>query len=151
MALFAVNTGLRDSNLCGLQWKWEAFVPEIGRSVFIVPAEAFKSKRPHVVILNDAAWSIVQSQRGQHPIWVFPYRGKPVQTMNNTSWQSARRALGLSRFASMTCDIPLGLDCARPVCPTKIGRRCSGMHAMRCRRSMRVRTSAVLRPWLTAF
>ena len=40
----------------GVQWMWEAFVPEIGRSVFIVPAEAFKSKRPHVVILNDAAW-----------------------------------------------------------------------------------------------
>jgi integrase len=92
-----VNTGLRDSNLCGLQWMWEASVPEIGRSVFIVPPEAFKSKRPHVVILNDAAWSIVQSQRGKHPIWVFPYRGKAVQTMNNTSWQSARRALGLSK------------------------------------------------------
>ncbi len=23
MALFAVNTGLRDSNVCGLQWQWE--------------------------------------------------------------------------------------------------------------------------------
>jgi integrase len=96
MALFAVNTGLRDSNLCGLQWMWEVHVPEIARSVFIVPPEAFKSKRPHVVILNDAAWSIVQSQRGKHPIWVFPYRGKSVRTMNNTSWQNARRALGLS-------------------------------------------------------
>ena len=29
MALFAVNTGLRDSNVCGLQWTWEVFVPEI--------------------------------------------------------------------------------------------------------------------------
>ena len=97
MALFAVNTGLRDSNLCGLQWMWEVPVPEIGRSVFVVPPEAFKSKRAHVVILNDAAWSIVQSQRGKHPIWVFPYRGKPVQTMNNTAWQNARRAVGLSK------------------------------------------------------
>jgi len=32
MALFAVNTGLRDSNVCGLQWTWEVPVPEIGRS-----------------------------------------------------------------------------------------------------------------------
>ena len=72
-------------------------VPEIGRSVFVVPPEAFKSKRAHVVILNDAAWSIVQSQRGKHPIWVFPYRGKPVQTMNNTAWQKARRTVGLSK------------------------------------------------------
>ena len=29
MALFAVNTGLRDSNVCGLQWQWEVAVPEV--------------------------------------------------------------------------------------------------------------------------
>jgi hypothetical protein len=41
MALFAVNTGLRDSNVCGLQWTWEVVVPEVGRSVFVIPAGAF--------------------------------------------------------------------------------------------------------------
>src|ERR1700732_4210889 len=70
MALFAVNTGLRDSNVCGLQWTWEVAVPELGRSVFVIPPEAFKTKRPHVVILNDVAWSIVVAQRSLHPIWV---------------------------------------------------------------------------------
>jgi integrase len=85
MVLFAVNTGLRESNVCGLQWTWEVPVPEIGRSVFVISPEAFKSKRPHVAILNDVAWSIVEEQRGQHPIWVFPYRGRAVATMNNTA------------------------------------------------------------------
>jgi len=55
-ALFAVNTGLRDSNVCGLPWMWEVPVSAIGRSVFFIPADAVKSKRGHVVILNDAAW-----------------------------------------------------------------------------------------------
>ena len=95
MALFAVNTGLRDSNVCGLQWTWEVAVPEVGRSVFVIPPEAFKSKRAHVAILNDAAWSIIEEQRGKHPIWVFPHQGKPVGTMNNTAWQRARREVGL--------------------------------------------------------
>ena len=95
MALFAVNTGLRDSNVCALQWSWELFVPEIERSVFVIPAEAFKTKRPHVVILNDVAWSVIQTQRGQHRTWVFPYQGRPVGTMNNTAWQQARRETGL--------------------------------------------------------
>lgn len=95
MALFAINTGLRDSNVCGLQWTWEIFVPEIERSVFVVPAEAFKTKRPHVVILNDVAWSIIQTQRDRHPVWVFPYRGGCVARMNNTAWRSARREAGL--------------------------------------------------------
>jgi len=95
MTLFAVNTGLRESNVCGLQWTWEVAVPEGGRSVFVIPPEAFKSKRAHVAILNDAAWSIIEEQRGKHPIWVFPHRGKSVATMNNTAWQRARREVGL--------------------------------------------------------
>lgn len=43
------------------------------------------------------AWSIIEAQRGQHPLWVFPYRDKPVSTMNDTAWQRARREAGLSR------------------------------------------------------
>ena len=95
MTLFAVNTGLRESNLCGLEWAWEVAVPEINRSVFVIPPEAFKSKRAHVVILNDVALSIIEEQRGKHPTLVFAYRGKRVATMNNTAWQRSRREEGL--------------------------------------------------------
>ena len=95
MALFAVNTGLRDANLCGLQWPWEVPIPELARSVFVIPAEEFKSGRPHVAILNDAAWSIIETQRGKHPLWVFPFRGRRVRGMNNNGWQRARRKAGL--------------------------------------------------------
>jgi integrase len=95
MALFAVNTGLRDSNVCGLQWTWEVRVPELERSVFVIPPEAFKTKRAHVVILNDVAWSIIKAQRGLHPIWVFPFRGRRINTMNNNGWQQARHEAGL--------------------------------------------------------
>ena len=54
MALFAINKGLRNHNVCGSKWEWEVAVPEVGRSVFVIPAEGYKAKRPHVVILNDA-------------------------------------------------------------------------------------------------
>lgn len=63
MALFAVNTGLRDENVCGLRWDWEVPVPEVGRSVFLIPAAEFKTGVAHVAILNDAAWRIVESMR----------------------------------------------------------------------------------------
>lgn len=109
MVLFAVNTGARDENVCGLRWAWEVEVPEVGRSVFVVPAAEFKSKRPHVLVLNDVAWRIVQEQRGRHAEFVFVYRRervvnltKPpvmpyrrVDTMNNTAFQAARKAAGL--------------------------------------------------------
>ena len=86
---------MRESNLCGLQWTWEVPVPEIARSVFVIPPEAFKTKRPHVVILNDVAWSIIKAQRGLHPIWVFPFRGNRMGRMNNNGWRHARRKAGL--------------------------------------------------------
>lgn len=70
-------------------------MPEVGRSVFVIPPEAFKTRRAHIVILNDAAWSIVQAQRGLHSECVFHYRKKPVRSMNNTAWQNARKAIGL--------------------------------------------------------
>ena len=62
----------------------------------MIPREEFKSRRPHVVVLNDAAWSIVQAQRGKHRQWVFPFRGKRVTRMNDTAWKRARRRAGLS-------------------------------------------------------
>lgn len=109
--LFAVNTGARDDNICGLRWEWERPVPELGRSVFLIPAAEFKSKRPHVLILNDVAWRIVQEQRGLHAEFVFVWRRErvkhlelepamawsPIDTINNTGFQNARAAAGLAR------------------------------------------------------
>ena len=78
-ALFAINTGARDENVCGLRWDWEIPVPETGRSVFKVPASEFKGKRDHVLVLNDAAWRIVESQRGKHADFVLVYRRERVE------------------------------------------------------------------------
>jgi len=97
MALFAVNTGLRDENVCGLQWSWERYIPELKRSVFLVPASEFKGKRPHVAILNDVAMNVVKSCKGIHSEYVFTYRNEKkdlpharIDTINNTAWQKAR-------------------------------------------------------------
>jgi hypothetical protein len=67
-------------------------------SVFVVLPNRSRAQTGHVVILNDAAWSIVQAQRGLHPIWVFPFRGQRIASMNNTGWQNARRDMGLERM-----------------------------------------------------
>jgi integrase len=103
MARFAVNTGLRDENVCGLRWAWEVKVTDPKCSVFVVPAEEFKGKRPHVAILNDAAMEVVESCRGEHDDYVFTYRNElkalapdRVDTINNTAWQNARKRAGLA-------------------------------------------------------
>jgi integrase len=112
MVLFDLNCGARDDNVCRLRWDWERPVPELQRSVFVIPASEFKGQRPHVLILNDVAWSIVEKCRGQHDehvfVWrrervknvedepVMPYR--PIHTMNNTAFQNARRAAKLDKL-----------------------------------------------------
>lgn len=103
MTLFGLNTGLRDENICGLRWAWEVPVPEVKRSVFIVPAAEFKTDVDHVLILNDAAWRIVEQQRearkirmeelgaeeDAHP-YVFTYKDHRVGAMNNSAWDKGR-------------------------------------------------------------
>lgn len=106
MALFKVNTGCRDREVCSLKWDDEVKVPELSTSVFIIPGDRVKNAQDRLVVLNRIARSVVEAQRGQHPEHVFtfvPKRGKakpgehqeaptpvPVFRMNNSAWKSAR-------------------------------------------------------------
>ena len=95
MALFTVNTGCRDSEVCNLQWDWEVAVPTMETSVFIIPATRVKNADERLVILNSVARSVISEQRCKHPKYVFVYRGKPIQHMLNNGWRNAREDLGL--------------------------------------------------------
>jgi len=97
MCLFKVNTGCREQEVCGLRWEWEVEVPELKTSVFIVPGARVKNREDRLVILNRIARSVIEEARGKHPEFVFTYRGRPVQTINNSGWQRARRAVGLAQ------------------------------------------------------
>ena len=95
LALFDLNTGLRDQELVTLRWYWEVQVPELGYSVFILPEEVTKNGEERVLVLNRVARNVLEAQRGRHPEYVFSFRGRPMTRMNNTSWRKARRRAGL--------------------------------------------------------
>ncbi len=97
MALFAVNTGCRDQEICKLRWEWEVPVPipEIG-SVFIIPADRVKNGEERLVVLNEIARVVIERQRGKHSEFVFVFRGKPNTHMLNNGWRKARKTAGLS-------------------------------------------------------
>jgi integrase len=96
MALFKVNTGLREQEVCGLKWGYEVKVPELETPVFIIPGERIKNGEERLVVLNGIAKSVVESVRGLHPVYVFVHAHKkdgesgPVAKMNNTAWKAAR-------------------------------------------------------------
>jgi len=95
MALFKVNTGCREREVCSLQWEWEVEVPDLDTSVFIIPDALVKNGEERLVVLNRTAMSIVNDVRGMHPRYVFTYNGKRIRKMNNTAWRKGRVKAGL--------------------------------------------------------
>ncbi len=95
IALFDVNTGLRSAELCGLRWSWEIQVPELDSSVFLLPEEMTKNGEERIVVLNRIAKSVVDSQRGLHPEYVFSYKGDRIVRINNHAWRRARSRAGI--------------------------------------------------------
>ncbi|RWU21258.1 integrase [Pseudomonas alkylphenolica] len=104
MALYKVNTGCREQEVCKLRWEWEIRVPELGTSVFLIPAgfggrhekSGVKNGDERLVVLNSVAMSVVDGQRGLHADLVFPYGqsdqhgATAVHRMNDTAWKKAR-------------------------------------------------------------
>jgi integrase len=97
MALFKVNTGCRQEEVCQLKWDWECRVPELRRSVFIIPAGFVKNREDRLVVLNSVAKSVIEEVRGQHKEHVFIYQGHKVGKINNSAWKRARKIAGLEQ------------------------------------------------------
>jgi integrase len=90
MALFAVNTGCREQEVCGLTWEMEVAIPELDTSAFIIPADKVKNREDRLVVLNSISRAVIEAERGKHPVYVFTYQLRPVKSMNNTAWRNAR-------------------------------------------------------------
>jgi len=97
MALFAVNTGCRDGEICGLRWEWEVDVPQFGTSVFIIPGTRVKNGDERLVVMNRVARSVVDARRGFDPCFVFTYDGHPINRMLTSGWLRARTRASLAQ------------------------------------------------------
>jgi len=114
MALFNVNTGTREQEVCHLRWDWEIEVPELGTSVFLIPDNfggrtensGVKNGEDRLVVLNDVARSVVESCRGVHPERVFTYEGEQVGSINNSAWGKARVRTAMNIYVESGKSIP---------------------------------------------
>lgn len=97
MALFAVNTGCRDREICELRWDWLIQIPELSHiAVFIIPGELVKNGDERLVVCNETARAVIEGQRGKHPTHVFSFRGRPLSRILSTGWRQARVKAGLA-------------------------------------------------------
>jgi integrase len=91
MALFKVNTGLRDQEVCKLRWEWECPILALNTSVFVIPGKNTKNKLDRLVVLNITAKQVIEEVRDVDPEYVFTYKGKPLSRMLNRAWLNARK------------------------------------------------------------
>src|SRR5205809_3485156 len=90
MALFTLATGLRASNVTGLQWSQADLTR---RLAWIHPDQA-KARKAIAVPLNAEALALITKQVGKHCTHVFSYKGKPIIQVNTKAWYAALKRAG---------------------------------------------------------
>ena len=94
MAAFSLATGLRASNVTGLEWSQV----DLDRRVAWVHADQAKARKPIAVPLNAEAVALVRKQLGKHSTRVFSYQGGPIIQVSTKAWYAALKRAGISDF-----------------------------------------------------
>jgi len=88
---FALETGLRRSNVTHLEWSQV----DLHRRVAWVHPDQAKAGKAIPVPLSTAAVAVLQAQQAKHERWIFPYRGNPVRQVTTKAWRTATAKVGL--------------------------------------------------------
>ncbi len=94
MVRFSLETGLRRSNVTGLEWSQ---VDLARRTAWIHPDQA-KARKAIAVPLSAAAVVILREQLGKHRKHVFSFRGKPITQVSTKAWYAALQRAGIENF-----------------------------------------------------
>lgn len=88
MAEFAIETGLRQSNVLQLRWAQLS----VERRIVWIEADEMKGNVAHTVPLNAAALAVLAGQQGQHAEFVFTYDGRAISEIKTAFIKACVRA-----------------------------------------------------------
>lgn len=94
IVMFALASGLRQSNILQLEWNR---VDLKRRTCWVVAGETKNDDSLHVS-LNETAHAILVQQEGKHSTRVFTYRGNPIAWANTRAWRAALKRAGIANF-----------------------------------------------------
>jgi integrase len=94
VVLFALATGLRQSNVIKLEW----LQVDLERRIAWIHADQAKGRKDIHVSLNSVALSVLRAQVGKHESRVFTYRGNPLAHANTRAWRDALKRAGIEDF-----------------------------------------------------
>ena len=94
MVLFALQTGLRQSNVVKLEWS----EINLEQAHMWVNSADSKNRKAIAVPLNREALAALHRQTGKHPVRVFTYKEKPISNANTHAWKNALKRAGIEDF-----------------------------------------------------
>ena len=94
VVLFALATGLRQSNVVKLEWS----AVDLKRGVAWIHADQAKAGKDIHVSLNSVALDVLSRQVGKHSVRVFTYKKKPLGWANTKGWREALKRAGIEDF-----------------------------------------------------
>lgn len=94
LVTFSLATGLRKSNVTGLEW---CDVDLVKKHALIHPDQA-KANKAIPVPLNEMAIEVIRKQLGKHQQFVFSYLGKRIKQCNTKAWKNALERAGIANF-----------------------------------------------------
>ena len=94
IARFSLATGLRMSNVLGLEWSQV----DMARKVAWIHPDQAKARKAIAVPLSDEAVEVIRRQFGKCDMHVFSFKGRPIKRVNNRGWKKALKKVGISNF-----------------------------------------------------
>lgn len=94
LVVFALSTGLRQSNVINLEWSQV----DLARKVAWIHPDQAKARKAIHVPLSSSAIQVLMQQVGKHPLRVFTFRGKPIAWANTRAWREALKRAGIENF-----------------------------------------------------
>jgi integrase len=92
IALFALATGLRQSNVVWLRWSQV----DIERRTAWIAADEAKGGEDIHISLCELAVEVLEGQRGKHSERVFTYESNPIRYVNTKAWRNALKRAGIA-------------------------------------------------------
>lgn len=94
MVRFSLATGLRESNVTGLEWSRV----DLERRVMWVESYQSKNGESFNLPLSAEAILVLRRLQGMHPRWVFTYYGRNVDRGNTKAFKAALKRAGIPSF-----------------------------------------------------
>ena len=94
VVLFALATGLRQSNVMKLEWS----EVDLDRRTAWIHADQAKGRKDIHVSLGSIAVRVLRGQVGKHPLRVFTFQGEPIKQANTRAWHKALKRAEIENF-----------------------------------------------------